>query len=100
MAGRIYAWMETTNHPLVCSLMIFRECLGHPNEEPKNYQTREISEIVNKAIESGRLQGWRKFPNSRRFANYGTQRGWEKIPGYKNNCPIADHYDDDDDFLS
>ena len=44
LAGRIYAWFETFEQDKVCTLQIYRECLAHPLDEPKNYETREIRE--------------------------------------------------------
>ena len=51
-------------------MQIYRECLSHPLDEPKNYETRE----------SGEISGWQKFRNARKFAKYGRQYGWERIP--------------------
>lgn len=80
LAGRIYAWFETFEQDKVCSLQIYRECLSHPLDEPKNYETREIREIVDSGIASGEISGWQKFRNARKFAKYGRQYGWERIP--------------------
>lgn len=79
-AGQIYAFMESYTGDKLCSRQLYREALDHPYDEPKQWETREIFEIVNVGIASGRIQGWRAFPNSRRFEKYGTQRGWERIP--------------------
>ena len=80
LAGRIYAWFETFEQDKVCTLQIYRECLAHPLDEPKNYETREIREIVDSGIASGEISGWQKFRNARKFAKYGRQYGWERIP--------------------
>ena len=80
LAGRIYAWFETFEQDKVCSLQIYRECLAHPLDEPKTYETREIREIVDSGIASGEISGWQKFRNARKFAKYGRQYGWERIP--------------------
>ena len=79
-AGQIYAFMESFTGDKLCSRQLFREALDHPYDEPKQWETREIFEIVNAGIANGSIQGWRLFPNSRRFEKYGTQRGWERIP--------------------
>lgn len=50
-----------------------------PSDEPKNYETREIREIVDSGIASGEISGWQKFRNARKFAKYGRQYGWERI---------------------
>ena len=51
------------------------EALNHPFDEPKQWEIREINEIMNNSIE-----GWKPFSNPRSFAKYGRQRGWERIP--------------------
>lgn len=63
-------------------MQIYRECLEHPFDEPKNYETREIREIVDSGIASGEISGWQKFRNARKFAKYGRQYGWERIPPF------------------
>ena len=80
LAGQIYAFMESYTGDKLCSRQIYREALGHLYDEPKQYEIREIFEIVNVGIANGSIQGWRAFPNSRRFEKYGTQRGWERVP--------------------
>ena len=59
----------------VCSKLIYAEALNHPFDEPKQWEIREINEIMNNSIE-----GWKPFSNPRSFAKYGRQRGWERIP--------------------
>ena len=54
---------------------LYAEALNHPFDEPKQWEIREINEIMNNSIE-----GWRPFSNPRSFAKYGRQRGWERIP--------------------
>ena len=93
LAGRIYAWLETFEQDKVCSLQIYRECLSHPLDEPKNYETREIREIVDSGIASGEISGWQKFRNARKFAKYGRQYGWERIPPAQltfGGCTVVD----------
>ena len=80
LAGQIYAFMESFAGDKLCSRQIYKEALDHPYDEPKQWETREIFEVVNLGIASGEIQGWRAFSNSRRFEKYGTQRGWERIP--------------------
>ena len=79
-AGQIYGFMETYPGDKLCSKQLYKEALDHPYDEPKQWETREIFEIVNVGIANGSIQGWRPFANSRRFEKYGTQRGWERIP--------------------
>lgn len=80
LAGQIYSFMENFPGNKLCSKQIYHEGLNHPYDEPKQWETREIFEIVNIGIANGSIQGWCPFPNSRRFDKYGTQRGWERIP--------------------
>ena len=79
-AGQIYGFMDTCPHNQVCTRLLYRESLGHQYDEPKQWEIREIRDIVNSGIASGVLKGWRQYKNSRRYEKYGTQRGWERIP--------------------
>ena len=51
------------------------EALNHTFDEPKQWEIREINEIMNNSIE-----GWTPFSNPRIFSKYGRQRGWERTP--------------------
>lgn len=54
----------------------YREALGHDYDEPKQWELREINDIMNNAV-----TGWRAFANPRYFPEpYRRQRGWERIP--------------------
>ena len=55
-----------------CTLS-YAEALNHSFDEPKQWEIREINEIMNNSIE-----GWTAFSNPRIFAKYGRQRGWER----------------------
>ena len=57
------------------TVIAYAEALNHPFDEPKQWEIREINEIMNNSIE-----GWKPFSNPRSFAKYGRQRGWERIP--------------------
>ena len=59
--------------------MIFREAFSE-FRDPTQYELRDIAEIVNTEIDRSRLPGWRRYPSTRRYALYGQQRGWERIP--------------------
>ena len=87
LAGQIYAFMESYPGNMLCSRQIYKEALNHPYDEPKQWEIREIYEIVNLGIANGIIQGWRPFAHSRRFEKYGTQRGWERISA----MPDTDH---------
>ena len=77
-SGQIYDFLENCSYTAVCSRMLFKEALGRVLDEPRPYELRSIFEIVNSGISSGRITGWKPFKGSRRFQNYGTQRGWER----------------------
>ena len=47
--------------------------LNHAFDEPKQWEIREINEIMNQCIDR-----WRYFPNPRMFSEYGRQKGWER----------------------
>lgn len=54
----------------------------HPSmklyDEPHDWETRNICDIVNNGIANGDIVGWNAFKNPKRFGKYGTQRGWER----------------------
>ena len=74
-AGLIQAFLDNFDGTQVCSKLIYAEALNHPFDEPKQWEIREINEIMNNSIE-----GWTPFSNPRIFAQYGRQRGWERTP--------------------
>lgn len=72
--GIIQAWLDTAKENYVCSIMIYREALRHTNEEPKQWETREINSIMNESI-----VGWKPIKSTHRFGgDYGIQRGWKR----------------------
>ncbi len=74
-AGLIQSFLDNYNGTQVCSKLIYAEALNHPYDEPKQWEIREINEIMNNSIE-----GWTAFSNPRIFTKYGRQRGWERSP--------------------
>ena len=74
-AGLIQAFLDNYDGTQVCSKLLYAEALNHPFDEPKQWEIREINEIMNNSIE-----GWTAFSNPRIFARYGSQRGWERTP--------------------
>ena len=74
-AGQIIEYLEKCSDNMVCSKQLFREALGHSFDEPKQWEIREINEIMNNSV-----TGWRAFSNPRYFRSpYGRQKGWERI---------------------
>ena len=43
---------------MVCSKMLYKEALNHAFEEPKQWEIREINDIMNNSVE-----GWKQFTN-------------------------------------
>lgn len=86
--GVVQEWLDMTKNEYVCTNMIFSEALGRDGE-PKNYEAREINEIMNESI-----IGWEKGP-SHRFNRYGVQRSWKRI---KDSLPAYLQIADDEDI--
>ena len=56
-------------------MLPYKEALGHDYDEPKQWELREINDIMNNAV-----TGWRAFSNPRYFPEpYRRQKGWERI---------------------
>ena len=80
-AGMILSFMQDFSGSKVCSKQLFREALGNEFVQPQRWQTNEINDIVNQLIREGGLPGWQYFSSPKRFGKeYGTQKGWERIP--------------------
>ena len=74
-AGQIIEYLEKCSDNMVCSKQLFREALGHSFDEPKQWEIREINDIMNNSV-----TGWRAFSYPRYFRSpYGRQKGWERI---------------------
>ena len=74
-AGQIVEYLESYSGNMVCSKQLYREALGHEYDEPKQWELREINDIMNNSVE-----GWKAFHNPRHFPKpYQRQKGWERI---------------------
>ena len=74
-AGQSIEYLETCSDHIVCSRQLYREALGHSFDEPKQWEIREINDIMNNSV-----TGWRAFSNPRYFRSpYGRQKGWERV---------------------
>ena len=82
--GIIQEWLDNCGEDYVCSLMIYREALKHEYEEPKQYEIREINDIMNHSVE-----GWVKAPQHR-FKEYGRQTGWRRATDNNGFVSVAD----------
>lgn len=75
--GIIQEWLDNCKCDSVCSRMLYKEALGKDFQEPKEWELREINNIMNKSI-----TGWQKHPTSDskvRFVGYGKQRAWDRV---------------------
>ena len=67
--------LERYSGSMVCSKQLYKEALGHDYDEPKQWELREINDIMNNAV-----TGWMAFSNPRYFPEpYRRQKGWERI---------------------
>ena len=91
LAGMIYAFLEDFTGDRVCSKMLYAEALDHPYNQPQSWETREICEIVNTGIANGAIQGWQAYKTAKRYAKYGSQKGWERIkdPVHSDDIPTS-----------
>ena len=72
-AGLIQSFLDDFSGTQVCSKLIYAEALNHPFDEPKQWEIREVNEIMNQCV-----TGWSYFSNPRMFPQYGRQKGWER----------------------
>jgi predicted P-loop ATPase len=73
--GVIQLWLDELSEDYVCSTMIYKEAFSHEYDTPKDWELKEINNVMNNSI-----VGWEKI-SSHRFAEYGTQRGWRRTGG-------------------
>ncbi|MGO5097132.1 VapE domain-containing protein [Agathobaculum sp. LCP25S3_E8] len=83
-AGLIQAYLENPDIKQVCSKQLYAEALNHPFDDPRQWEIREINDIMNSSID-----GWRPFSNPRSFGKYGRQKGWERIAPSGNRIPAT-----------
>ena len=76
--GQIQAFLDSYKGEMVCSRMLHHEALGRL-DEPKNWEIREINEIMNQSID-----GWTAYANPRIYTRYGRQKGWLRDRGVGN----------------
>jgi len=71
--GIIQTWLDGLAEDYVCSIMVYKEALRHEYDTPKDWELKEINNVMNHSI-----SGWEKV-SSHRFSKYGTQRGWKRV---------------------
>lgn len=71
--GVIQLWLDELSEDYVCSMMIYKEAFKHEYDTPKDWELKEINNVMNHSI-----IGWEKV-SSHRFVGYGTQRGWRRV---------------------
>ena len=71
--GIIQLWLDELSEDYVCSIMIYKEAFSHEYDTPKDWELKEINNVMNHSI-----VGWEKV-SSHRFVEYGTQRGWRRV---------------------
>ena len=76
--GVIQIWLDELAEDYVCSIMIYKEAFSHEYDTPKDWELKEINNVMNHSI-----VGWEKV-SSHRFAGYGTQRGWQVKMSFRN----------------
>lgn len=69
----------------VCSTMIYKEAFDHEYDTPKDWELKEINNVMNNSI-----SGWEKI-SSHRFAEYGIQRGWRRIADKEEFHKLPEH---------
>lgn len=74
-AGIIQAFLDDYEDDYVCTKLLFDDAL-HRTGEMKQWESKEIANIMNNAIE-----GWKAHGTHRFGKEYGIQRSWKRIEG-------------------
>lgn len=83
--GIIQLWLNELSQDYVCSIMIYKEAFDHEYDMPKDWELKEINNVMNNSI-----SGWEKI-SSHRFAEYGIQRGWRRIVDKEEFHKLPEH---------
>lgn len=83
--GIIQLWLDELSQDYVCSIMIYKEAFDHEYDMPKDWELKEINNVMNNSI-----FGWEKI-SSHRFAEYGIQRGWRRIVDKEEFHKLPEH---------
>lgn len=71
--GVIQEWLDNYSGDRVCSLMLYKEALDNPYDEPDKKDISAINSIMNHSI-----KGWEKSTLYRFKNGYGAQRSWKR----------------------
>ena len=80
-AGMIQAFLDSYTGKHVCTQLLYKDALKNEFSKPKDWELKEIGDIMNNSV-----TGWKKCKNQR-YAEYGTQRSWCRIP---NEEPVVE----------
>lgn len=83
--GIIRLWLDELSQDYVCSTTIYKEAFDHEYDTPKDWELKEINNVMNNSI-----SGWEKI-SSHRFAEYGIQRGWRRIADKEEFHKLPEH---------
>lgn len=72
--GVIQGFLDDYTGKYVCTRLLYAEAFNHLYDEPREFELRDISEIMNTSI-----KGWRKC-KQHRYRKYGVQWSWERDP--------------------
>ncbi len=75
-AGMIQAYLDRYTGSAVCSKQLFKEALNHPFDEPKQWEIREVNDIMNHCI-----TGWQYFPIPGYLKDTADKRAGNGSPG-------------------
>ena len=71
-AGMIQAYLDRYTGSAVCSKQLFKEAMNHPFDEPKQWEIREVNDIMNHCITDGSISpipGYLKDTAGKRAGN-------------------------------
>ncbi len=81
--GILQEWLDHSSEDYVCTMLLYREALGH-DCDPKAWELSEIGSIMNNSI-----NGWESGPQHR-FKDYGQQRSWKRIKSEDGFAPVPE----------
>ena len=83
-AGQILDYLERYSGSIVCSKQLYKEALGHDYDEPKQWELREINDIMNNAV-----TGWRRSAIRGIFQSLTADKKAGSVSGTTTSLTIA-----------